>query len=195
LAVSWLFAIALALAANSSVAVEKHRVLPCTYSSRLDKDTLTHPGCAWRDASGRIHLSPTHLRRLDFDGSGLASVHIDGFYYVRRDGRLAATMELDNWADPFVDGRARSQAHGKIGYIDRSLRLRIPARYDGAYPFDHGLAVVCRACTSRSHGEHGWYEGGVWGCIDRYGRERSAFRPLKPAETFGCGPLAAPPPH
>ena len=155
----------------------------CAYSSRLDDDTLSHRDCAWKGASGEFHVSPVHFRRLDFDNYGLASINIDGgFYYVRRDGRTAPTMMMDNWADPFIDGRARSPVNGKIGYIDRHLTLIISAKYDGAYLFNHGFAVVCAGCKVKSGGEYSWYEGGKWGCIDRSGREQAPFRPLGRAE-------------
>ena len=163
-------------------------MLACTYSSRLDNDTSSHKDCVRRDRTGRLHISPPHLRRLDYDRFGLAAVFIDRFYYVRRDGRLAPTMALDNWAEDFQDGLARSPVNGKIGFIDRSLTLRIPAKYDGAYPFRKGFAVVCVGCTSRSRAsssgdlEASWYEGGIWACIDRLGHPQSALRPLKPNE-------------
>jgi hypothetical protein len=160
--------------------------LACTYSSRLDNDTLQHEHCAWRDRTGRLHVYATHLRRLDYDKFGLSTVFIDKFYYVRRNGRVAPTMAVDNWAEDFQEGLARSPVNGKIGYIDRSLTLRIPAKYDGAYPFYRGFAVVCVGCTSRSQVsksgelEGSWYEGGVWACIDRLGHPQPAFRAPKP---------------
>jgi hypothetical protein len=98
---------------------------------------------------------------------GLASIYVDQWYKVRRDGGAAPVMTVDNWAEPFSDGRARSQVGGKIGYIDRYLKLVVPARYDGAFPFERGVAVVCVGCKLVSDGEHTHYEGGMWGCIDR----------------------------
>lgn len=150
----------------------------CIYSSKAKDDVLDFEHCAWSDAAGHIHLKRKHLLALDFDRNGLASVNIGGgWYYVRRDGRLAPVMMMDNWAEPFADGLARSPVGSKIGFINRNLALAIPARYDGALPFEHGWAEVCIDCKLTSDGEHSWYVGGRWGCIDHRGHERGPFRP------------------
>ncbi len=107
-----------------------------------------------------------------------------GWFYVRRNGPMAAVMTYDNGPDAFVDGRARSQVGEKIGYIDRTLKFVISARYDGAYPFEHGAAVICIGCIRASDGEHGWYEGGSWGCIDRHGRNVKPLVPLQKDQSF-----------
>jgi hypothetical protein len=134
--------------------------------------------CARSDAAGHFHLRHQHLLALDFDRHGLASVNIDGgWYYVRRDGRLAAVMTMDNGAEPFSEGFARSPVGGKIGFINPNLALVIPARYDGALPFGDAGAEVCIDCKLVSHGEHSSYEGGRWACIDHRGHEREPFSP------------------
>jgi hypothetical protein len=150
----------------------------CTYAPKTGGDVLHFERCAQTDAAGHPRLERKHLLALEFDRHGLASINIGGgWYYVRRDGRSAAVMKMDNWAEPFADGLARSPAAGKIGFIDRNLALAIPARYDGALPFEHGSAEVCIDCKQVSDGEHSRYEGGRWGCIDRHGRERKPFSP------------------
>jgi hypothetical protein len=120
--------------------------LDCTYDSPADHDIHTFKSCAWVDPDGHLHVTPGHLHRLSYDRRGLATIHIGQWYYVRRSGRLAPVMTLDNGAEPFSDGLARSPVGEKIGYIDRRLRLVIPARYDGALRFEAGVAVVCTAC-------------------------------------------------
>jgi len=130
--------------------------------------------CTRVDASGRRWVKAENLRALSFDKDGLAAVWIDGikrFHYVGRDGRMVAVITYDNGPDYFVEGRARTPHDGRIGYIDRTLRVVIPPRYDGAFPFEHGRAVVCRGCVQKRHGEHWFAEGGLWGMIDRDGRE------------------------
>lgn len=150
--------------------------LACFYAPR-GGELDTFQDCATRNPDGTIRLAPAHLLRLDFDRDGLAAIHVgESFHYVRRDGRTAPVMTMDNGADPFVQDRARSRLGGKIGFVDRSLRLVIPRRYDGALPFTRGAAEVCTGCTPASDGEHGWYEGGRWARIDRSGRERPAQR-------------------
>jgi hypothetical protein len=155
-----------------------HADYSCAYSSKAKDDVLHSDHCAWSDAAGHIHLKRQHRLALDFDRDGLASVNIGGGWrYVSRDGRLAPVMTMDNGAEPFADGLARSPVGDKIGFINRNLVLVIPARYDGALPFDHGRAEVCIACKLTSDGEHSSYEGGRWACIDRHGQERTPFSP------------------
>lgn len=141
--------------------------------------------CADAGSDGRPRLRPSYSPRLKFGRDGLASVLLLGtfdgkkhqWFYVRRGGIPVPVESFDNGPDPFNDGLARSRSGGKIGYIDRRLDLVIPARYDGAYPFERGVAVVCTACLLVSDGEHSRYEGGAWGRIDRRGRVASPFRP------------------
>jgi hypothetical protein len=153
-------------------------VSDCTYAPKARGDMVHAEHCARSDAAGHFHLKHQHLLALDFDRHGLASVYIgSGWYYVRRDGRLAPVMTRDNGAEPFADGLARSPDGGKIGFIDRNLALVIAARYDGAFPFEQGWAEVCIGCKLTSEGEHSGYAGGLWGCIDRQGREREPFSP------------------
>jgi hypothetical protein len=154
----------------------------CTYAAKAGGDVLHFEHCARLDAAGYPRLERKHLVALAFDRHGLASINIGGgWYYLRRDGRFAAVMKMDNWAESFADGLARSPVAGKIGFIDRNLALVIPARYDGALPFEHGSAEVCIDCKLIPDGEHSRYEGGQWGCIDRHGRERKPFSPGKSA--------------
>ncbi len=131
--------------------------------------------CTRVDSSGQRWVKAEHLRALPFDKHGVAAVWIKGFkgfYYVGRDGQMVPVVSYDNGPDDFVEDRARTQVDGKIGYIDRTLRVVIPPRYDWGFPFERGKAVVCRGCApKRDGGEHGFVEGGVWGAVDRNGRE------------------------
>lgn len=148
----------------------------CTYAPKAKSDVLHFEHCARSDAARHFHLKRQHLLALDFDRNGLASVNIDGgWFYVRRDGRLAPVMTMDNGAEPFSEGLARSPVGGKIGFINLHLALVIPARYNGALPFQDAGAEVCIDCRLISHGEHSTYEGGRWACIDHHGRERKPF--------------------
>jgi hypothetical protein len=142
----------------------------CTYATPIDIQHFDR--CAWIDTAGRAHLTRYHLARLDYRRVGSATVNIDEKWYrFRRDGRSAPVMVMDNWAEDFSNGLSRSPVGGKIGFIDRSLKLVIPARYDGAFPFDHGYAMVCTGCTIRRDGAYSTWRGGIWGCIDRRGHE------------------------
>ncbi|HUI94422.1 MAG TPA: WG repeat-containing protein [Xanthobacteraceae bacterium] len=131
--------------------------------------------CTRVDSSGARWVKVEHRRALSFDAHGIAAVWIEGvegFYYVGRDGRMVPVVAYDNAPDAFVEGRARTRVDGRIGYIDRTLRVAIAPRYDWGFPFAHGRAVVCRGCApKRDGGEHGLVEGGLWGMVDRNGRE------------------------
>lgn len=140
----------------------------CSYEYRDDMRTFAH--CAWIDAAGAAHLLPRHLARQAYDRHGVASLFVDRWYYVRRDGRSAPVMTFDNGPDDFADGLARSPLRGKVGFIDQRLRLVIPRRYDGAYPFTHGRAVICIGCRVESAGENETLLRGRWGQIDRQGK-------------------------
>ena len=84
---------------------------------------------------------------------------------------MVPVITYDNGPDSFVEGRARTQVDGKIGYVDRKLRVVIPPRYDWGFPFEQGRAVVCSGCAQKRDGEHWFVEGGMWGAVDRNGRE------------------------
>jgi hypothetical protein len=159
-------------AANGSVA-QPAKLESCAFSDRVSREIEAPSDCGWIDKNGSAHIKPRYWRRVAFDRHRLASIRVGGnWYWFNRSGRQAQTMLVDTWAEDFVNGRARSPRSGKIGYVDRTLRLVIPARYDGALPFDNGVAEVCKECSLVQMGEHWMYEGGDWFCIDPRGRER-----------------------
>jgi hypothetical protein len=176
LAAAWLV-LALALAPATGAEAKEDPApgsepVSCVYETA--EGMTAFDGCAWTDRAGRPRLAPEHLRAMRFGPDGLAPLFIgEHWAYADRTGRMAPVVTWDNGADPFRGGLARSPVEGRTGYIDRRLRLVIPARYDGAYPFEDGHAVVCVGCVAKRDpsGEHSWYEGGRWGCIDRRGRE------------------------
>jgi WG containing repeat len=131
--------------------------------------------CTRVDSSGQRWVKAEHLRALSFDKHAVATVWIkgfNGFYYVGQDGHMVPVITYDNAPDDFVEERARTQVDGKIGYIDRKLQVVIPPRYDWGFPFEHGRAVVCIGCEQKPVGREYWFvEGGMWGAIDRNGRE------------------------
>jgi len=169
----------LALALAIAVQTGGRAPLDCAYAPRAGGEMSTFPHCAWNGAKGEVRFARRRLGGMAYDERGLASVYVGGWRYVARDGRSAPVMTLDNGADPFVSGLARSANGKKIGYIDRSLRTVIPAQFDGAYPFENGLAVVCKGCRTVSEGEPSSYVGGSWGCIDPRGRFVVALHPAR----------------
>ena len=151
----------------------------CLYSSRREKELTVADDCARRTPA--LEFNPARLRDFVFT-RGLSDVNVKGqWYYVRPGGASQPVMTFENWADEFHSGLARSEVAGKIGYVDRRLRLVLPRIYDGAFPFEKGRAVVCFGCTKRIDGEHSFYAGGSWACIDPRGRE---IRPRREAEGY-----------
>ncbi|BAM87092.1 hypothetical protein S58_10810 [Bradyrhizobium oligotrophicum S58] len=191
LAVLLTFAAALGAGAFPAVAADRPDHGEVT-SHDCWEPSSTVKGCAVAGDDGQFRVTPSFRASLQFDRNGLAVVLVLGrskgeagrWFYVKRDGAMAAVMAYDNGAEEFTDGRARSPVGAKIGYIDRSLRLVIPPTYDGAYPFEKGVAVVCLGCSLVSEGGHSWYEGGTWGCIDPDGKPVVAFRPRAQQQTF-----------
>ncbi|MGJ4953741.1 WG repeat-containing protein [Bradyrhizobium sp. HKCCYLS20291] len=158
---------------------------------------VTGSRCASRDGNGQMLLQRSYRARLRYDRHGLAVVRLEdpsgsgrgGWFYARRDGSMAEVMTFDNGPDAFVNGRARAPVGAKIGYVDRALKRVIPAKYDGAYPFENGIAVVCIGCSLASKGEHSWFEGGTWGCIDPDGKTVAPFKVReRPAFADICRP-------
>jgi hypothetical protein len=131
--------------------------------------------CTRVDSSGQRWVKAKYLHALSFDKHGVAAVwvqRVKGFYYVGRNGHMVPVIAYDNGPDDFVEERARTQVDGKIGYIDRRLRVVIPRRYDWGFPFEGGKAAVCIGCELKASGREHWLvEGGMWGVVDRHGRE------------------------
>jgi hypothetical protein len=127
------------------------RALPSDDEPWVREEVRTHEhrsGCT--DKRGRIVIPFIYVVLSPFTESGLAlALHPDaGWVYIdRRHRRISKALTFDNQPDEVLGGHARFQAaNGKIGFLDRQRRLVIPARYDAAYPFQRGGAVVCTGC-------------------------------------------------
>ncbi|MDF3838777.1 WG repeat-containing protein [Cupriavidus basilensis] len=144
----------------------------CNYFDRKG-DWRIYRDCVRPDATG-LHLAKGHLRRLDFDKRGVASLLANGqYYYVDRSGASLAVISHDNWADDFAEGLVRARVDGKIGYFGPDFRQAIATTYDWGWPFRNGIARVCNGCyrgVTDSHG-HTPMTGGRWFHIDRKGNE------------------------
>lgn len=79
---------------------------------------------------------------------------------------------FDNGPDQFRDGLVRFIEEHKYGFADQSGQVVIPPEYDGALPFDKGLAEVCLGCLEKCADdacEHHVFSGGEWRSIDKNG--------------------------
>jgi hypothetical protein len=134
-----------------------------------DRDLIPH--CARRDASGGLVFAPATFEVLAARGEDPAPLTIAGtLYYLNAAGVAVPVLPFDNGADDFVEGLARTLQDGKVGFIDRELNVVVPPRWDFAFPFENGTAVVCDGCTLRPAGDgHREVVGGRWGVIDARG--------------------------
>jgi len=131
----------------------------------------SHGKCGQLTDQDTFQLSDEHFNNLYFSEDGLASILYDGaMFYVSKSGKTVRTYYIDNGADYFVEGVARTILNNKFGYIDEQLNVVINPEYDFAFPFENGMAVVCNGCRSEPDGEHKIVVGGKWGVINKFGK-------------------------
>lgn len=148
-----------------------------------------YSNCVLRDDRGKPFIAQDYVKKIQFDSYGLALVFDgddprQGWMYVDRNGRVVVTAvpSADNWADEFSEGFVRTVVNKKYGFADRHGKIVIPAKYDGAFPFEHGHAVLCMGCretcvmSDRPRAnldddcEHHILTGGDWFKINKAGR-------------------------
>lgn len=167
-----LFALILTGLALPAFAADTYE-LPCTYAAVHGNGMDQHLQCAHR-AQGKLVISPRHLKHMAFIHHGLAALAVEGqWYYMDHKGSLLDVITFDNGADPFSEGLIRSLDKGKIAYYDRHFKRVIGSSYDWGTRFIEGRAIVCRGCTLSPPGTDGHQvvTGGLWGAIDRRGKE------------------------
>jgi WG containing repeat len=164
----------LAAALVVATAVAQEFPLPCKFIPDDPEGPNRDDHCAARE-EGRIVVSKTLLSKMFLSEDGLARALIDHtWYYIKRDGTTLPVIWYDSGADDFSEGLVRSRMDGKIGYFDVQFRQVIPPKYDWAWPFEGGKALVCIECVESApdpYCGHTMVEGGRWGYIDRQGRE------------------------
>jgi hypothetical protein len=157
--------------ASPATTVEAEELLPCT---PWPPEELAIAECVER-RDGELWVRREALERLPFDpGSSLLPLLVaDRFHYVRADGFTAEVLPWDNGPDTFSEGLVRSPRDGRMAFLDQRLELVIPPRYDFAWPFEDGVALVCIGCgrERESGGEHTAVVGGSWGYVDASGVE------------------------
>jgi len=157
---------------------------------RKGNDVGSYPNCVLQDGQGKLFIARDYAKALAFDAHGLAVVFDDahdrrGWMYVDRKGRVLVqgVPISDNWADAFSGGLVRTVINQKYGFADRHGKIVIAPKYDGAFPFEHGYAIVCIGCRETCvvpdnppHAgtdldcEHHVMTGGQWFKIDKAGR-------------------------
>jgi len=126
-------------------------------------------------SDGRITVSGPSLADMPFGPDGLSSIIVEnrGLYHFSSQGKTAPALNFDNGADYVVEGLTRTLQNGKVGFVNTQLDQVVAPVWDFAFPFEHGVAVVCMGCVSNpvSPGdEHRTMTGGKWGYIDKRGK-------------------------
>ena len=131
----------------------------------------------YKNPRGKIVIKPRFIYADFFYPEGSAPV-IDkkGSGYIDMKGKLRYRAYLfDNGPDPFFDGFARYIEKGKLGFIDRRLKPRIPAQFGDAFPFRNGWTSYCIGCEramqleKRKFAKAGEVQKGKWGLLDTNG--------------------------
>lgn len=163
-----------ALLLLATLSVHADPPLSCFYAGRSGGDSFEeHRGCAGR-VGAKLVIRKRELARMNYDRAGLAAVYVENqFYYVGRRGALLPVLAYDNGADPYAEGLVRSRVDDRIAYYDRKFRQVIAPKYDWGWPFAQGRALVCLGCRPQPSDDdgHAAVSGGLWGYIDRQGRE------------------------
>lgn len=167
---------AAALAANSSPSHD----LQCLYAAKQADGMLeTNLHCA-RVEGDTVVFAPDALHRMAFNADGLSPVFTHGsWHWVRADGKAAAVVTYDNFADDFEGGLTRGPWSGGMAFYDTQLNRVLATPYEWVDRYSGGLAVVCEGCR-KAHtpdGEHSYMTGGQWGAIDRQGNLALPLRP------------------
>lgn len=97
-------------------------------------------------------------------------------YFDRKGNYLFKTALAALGYSDFHEGYILYENNGKSGLANRLGNKIIPAKYDYIFPMNFGFAQYCNGCywdTSKDE-EHPPLVGGVWGFVDRNGKEISA---------------------
>jgi hypothetical protein len=129
------------------------------------------------DVQGAVVIAP-RFDHVDELGSGaLTGAVLDGrWVWIDRQGTVLPTRPFvfDNGTDPFVEGLARYvDESGRLGFIDSTGAVAIPARFAFVHPFAERRAAFCEGCRLEQPAgdEHTQIVGGLWGFIDPAGTE------------------------
>jgi WG containing repeat len=148
----------------SKVPFDCVNVLPCeTMNGTIDT-------CICKSDS--LRFNKDILTSLHFDSLGHASVFADSqWIMIDKEGViiLAGIAAADNGPDYTSDNRMRFRKDGKWGYANENGVVIIPAIFDGAMPFEDGIASVCVGCKVNYEGEYMLFDGGRKFSIDTLG--------------------------
>lgn len=149
----------------------------CSYYQNDVQDIVTEKSCLTYSenvrnevTAGDALISKKVTAKASYDENGLGFLYSPvGVFYFTKSGLVRKTIYFDNGPDYFNEGLARTEWNGKIGFFDKKLSIVIAPRFDFAFPFNNGLAAVCKNCTPKKIGEHTIIDGGKWGAINTKG--------------------------
>lgn len=95
------------------------------------------------DSKGRILVPPRYKRAYPFsEGVSCVTLDNDRRAYVDAGGNVVSDSAYEYRDAAFTEGLAPARSNGKWGFVDRSWRLVVPARFDLVGYFSDGLATV-----------------------------------------------------
>jgi len=149
------------------------KYLGCTFPN---KDELSYiESCASQNKYGKLKIKSDVLKKIQFDKNQLAggSISSKGCYWLKQTGEMKKTYCYDNGSDYFTEGLSRYlDDRGRFGYMNEKLKVKIPAQFTFAFPFENGTAKICMGCkfVKSNSSEHTSVTGGVWKIINKSGR-------------------------
>jgi hypothetical protein len=150
-----------------------HPVSGAYWSNSTDPDKAQFQPrgyCAY-EKEGKVFVRRSRLSELNFaDGVAAISTVQFGWLFVKHDGSTVRTVTFENGPDYFSEGLVRYVDNQKTGFIDKSGRIIISAKYGFASPFESGYSAVCDDGLVETIGEHQLLRSNHWGCIDKKGR-------------------------
>ncbi|MCU1300336.1 MAG: hypothetical protein JWQ87_620 [Candidatus Sulfotelmatobacter sp.] len=150
---------------------QRNGAQPCVF----DYERGEVPDCVYTARDGSRSIARHYLKDLTYQSNGLATVRgANGWMYVNRRGKVIidGVPIFDNGPDQFHNGLVRFVEEHKYGFADQRGNVVIPARYNGALPFDKGRAKVCLGCVQKCADdacEHHIVSDGEWLFINTHG--------------------------
>jgi hypothetical protein len=145
---------------------------PCLFGVNADafKIFRNQEGRYGLNADGKPVLPPRYHGITKLSECCVIVESDSGWWAINLDSRDSIkTFQVDNGPDRFEEGLARYIADGKIGFYDRHVHIRIPARFDFASSFNQGYAAFCKGCKEYFIGELSFRSDTGWGVIDKRG--------------------------
>lgn len=150
----------------------------CAQKSRADYlvafQDVNGESCGYKNLKGEVIIPAGRYSACFTDTLFYYAVVFEpevGMVAIDRQGkRLYEVFLYDNGPDMPAEGLFRIMQQGKIGYANaRTGQVVIPPQFDGAFPFENGVARVGLQCQLETDGEHSTWKGGIWKQIDRNG--------------------------